>query len=141
VVLASAGIERLLGESPNERFLFDGRDYFISHLSVEIFVPAGGQGVIALQIREGDKRVRSVIETADDAEAHICLRVEREFLRLLQADCNCPVGVFARLEDGKLRVQAQIFSSDQLAPAEALVEGPPEPEKLAAELFGKIHGN
>jgi hydroxymethylbilane synthase len=141
VVLAVAGIARLLDSSPNERFAFDGGDYFLSSLPEEIFVPAGGQGVIALQIREGDKRVRSVIETADDSETHVCLRAEREFLRLLQADCNCPIGVLARLGDGNLKMRAQIFSTDRLAPAEAAVEGTPDPEKLAAELFGKIHGS
>jgi hydroxymethylbilane synthase len=141
VVLAAAGLARLLDGSPSEQFSFDGRDYFLSNLPEEIFVPAGGQGVIALQVRVGDKHVRSVIETADDSETHVCLRAEREFLRLLQADCNCPIGVFARLEDEKLKIRAQIFSNDQAAPTEAFVEGPPEPEKLAAELFGKIHGS
>jgi hydroxymethylbilane synthase len=140
-VLAAAGLARLLDGSPNEQFSFDGRGYFLSNLPAEIFVPAGGQGVIALQVRAGDKHVRSVIEMADDSETHVCLRAEREFLRLLQADCNCPIGVFARLEDGKLKIRAQIFSSDQSAPAEAVVDGVPEPEKLAAELFGKIHGS
>ncbi len=119
---------------------FDGRDYFLSSLSEKIFVPAGGQGVIALQVRAGDKHVRSVIETADDSETNVCLRAEREFLRLLQADCNCPIGVFARLGDGNLKMHAQIFSTDRLAPVEAFVEGPAEPEELAAELFNKIHG-
>ncbi len=141
VVLALAGIERLLGHSPNERFLLDGRDYFLSSLSEQIFVPAGGQGVIALQVRQGDEPVRSVIEVADSFETHVCLRAEREFLRLLQADCNCPVGVSAQLRDGNLKMRAQIFSTDRVTPTEAFVEGAPEPEKLAAKLFGKIHGN
>ena len=141
VVLAAAGIARLLNGSPNERFSFDGRDYFLSRLSGEIFVPAGGQGVIALQVRDGDKHVRSVIEMADDPETHVCLRAEREFLRLLQADCNCPIGVFAHLGDGNLKMRAQIFSTDRSAPVEAFVEGPPNPETIAAELFGRIHGS
>ena len=141
VVLAAAGITRLLGESPNDLFVFDGRNYFLSRLPLEIFVPAGGQGIIALQIREGDKRVRSVIETAEDSETHVCLRAEREFLRLLQADCNCPIGVFARHRDGKLEMRAQLFSGDRPAPTEEMVEGSTGPESLAAELFGKMHGN
>jgi hydroxymethylbilane synthase len=141
LVLACAGIARLLGGSPNEQFSFDGRDYFLSSLPEETFVPAAGQGIIALQIRQGDKPVRSVIEVADDPETHFCLRAEREFLRLLQADCNCPIGVLARLKDGKLKIRAQIFSSERSAPTEAVLEGPAEPEKLAAELFGKIHGS
>jgi hydroxymethylbilane synthase len=141
VVLASAGITRLLGESPNELFFFDRRDYFLSRLPVEIFVPAGGQGIIALQIREGDKHVRSVIEAADDSATHVCLRAEREFLRLLQADCNCPIGVFAWHGDGTLEMRAQLFSSDRPAPAEAIVKGSSGPERLGAELFGKLHGD
>jgi hydroxymethylbilane synthase len=141
VILAAAGIARLLGREPNESFSFDGRDYSVDYLSLETFVPAAGQGTIAVQVRADDRHVRGVVELIDSPPAHLCLRAEREFLRLLQADCNCPIGVLARIEGEKLKMRAQIFSDDLPAPTEALVEGPFEPEKLAAELFGKIHGH
>ena len=139
IILALAGLARLIGDVPNERISYDGRDYFIFHLSPAMFVPAAGQGIIALQIRTADSQIRSVAEGVNDSETHACLRAEREFIRLLQADCNCPVGAFAQIEDKKLKMRAQIFSSEGLAPTEAVVEGFSEPEELAAELFRKIH--
>jgi hydroxymethylbilane synthase len=139
IILALAGLARLIGDVPNERISYDGRDYFLSHLSPAMFTPAAGQGIIALQIRTADSQIRSVVEAANDSNTHACLKAEREFIRLLQADCNCPVGAFAQIEDEKLKMRAQIFSSEGLAPTEAILEGFSEPEELAAELFRKIH--
>ncbi len=141
IVLAIAGIARLLGHEPNETFSFEGRDYFVSSLAPETFVPAAGQGIIALQVRAGDKLVLDVVAPVDHGRTHACLRAEREFLRLLQADCNSPIGVFAWMDDAKLKMRAQIFSKNQAAPGVAAVEDAVEPEKLAAELFRKIHGS
>jgi hydroxymethylbilane synthase len=139
IILAFAGLARLMGAAPNEHISYGGRDYFLSDLSPAMFVPAAGQGIIALQIRSADSQIRSVVEAVNDSNAHACLRAEREFIRLLQADCNCPVGAFAQIENEKLTMRAQVFSSEALAPAEAAVEGLSEPEELAAELFRKIN--
>jgi hydroxymethylbilane synthase len=140
VVLAVAGLARLMGDLPNEMVAYDGRDYFLSRLPMEVFLPAAGQGIIALQIRAGDQAIRDVIKAGDDSQTHLCLRAEREFLRLLQADCNCPIGVFACMEDQKLKMRAQIFARAGLAPLEGLVEGLSAPEEAAAELFRRTHG-
>jgi hydroxymethylbilane synthase len=97
---------------------------------------AGGQGVIALQTRAADWTTRKVVSSIDDQETHLCLRAEREFLRLLQGDCDLPVGVHARFVSGEMELRAQVFDD---APAPKMASGRGNnPEKLAAEVFEKL---
>jgi len=67
------------------------------------------------------------------------LRAEREFLRMLHADCNQPVGVVATVEGTSMKIRAQIFDLEATAPRQGFVQGPSEDaEKLAAQLFDKV---
>jgi hydroxymethylbilane synthase len=130
IVLARVGLERL------------GLKAKIENLSEEDFVPAGGQGVIALQIRRNDERLRKLARAISDQPTLLCLRAEREFLRLLEGDCDSPVGVHATMTNEKLRLQAQVFAEGTLAPQAGAVTGDSaQPEKLAAALMEKLFGN
>src|SRR5207237_10248836 len=74
-------------------------------------------------------------------DTRLALRAEREFLRLLEADCNQPVGVLAMIEGATMNMRAQIFAVGATTPREAFVEGRSEDaEKLAVELLKKING-
>src|SRR5262249_21221809 len=62
VLLARAGLERL-GFSPTRtETSFEGRQFFLEILPPKIFLPAGGQGVIALQIRANDQGTKSLVD-------------------------------------------------------------------------------
>jgi hydroxymethylbilane synthase len=139
VVLARAGLERL-GLSPtNGDIHFEQRQFFPEILPCEIFLPAGGQGIIALQVRSGDQRTKAVAAVVNDRETLLCLHAERQFLRGLHGDCNCPVGVLAAIENGKMKILAQLFRHDSAAPYEVEVEGVPDDRHtLAAELLRRI---
>jgi hydroxymethylbilane synthase len=134
IILARAGLERL-GLSP-PAFEFQGQKLFAEILGLENFLPAAGQGVVALQTRADDLAVREIVSSIDDEETHLCLRAEREFLRLLQGDCDLPVGVHARFVNGEIELRAQVFG-DAAAPKEASGRGN-DPEELAAQIFEKI---
>jgi porphobilinogen deaminase len=57
----------------------------------------------------------------------------------LQGDCNCPVGVLANIEDGKMKMRAQVFLEGSVAPHQSEVEGEPDrPKRLAAELLHRL---
>ena len=130
IVLARVGLERL------------GLKAKMENLSEEDFVPAGGQGVIALQIRRNDERMLRLARAISDQPTLLCLRAEREFLRLLEGDCDSPVGVHATMTNEKLRLQAQVFAEGTLAPQAGAVTGESaQPEKLAAALMEKLYGN
>jgi len=134
IILARAGLERL-GFMPPE-FEFQGQTLFAEILPLEDFVSAGGQGVIALQTRTADLVAHEIVSSIDDEETHLCLRAEREFLRLLQGDCDLPVGVHARFMNGVMELQAQVFG-DAPAPKMATGRGN-DPEELAGEVFRKL---
>lgn len=134
IILARAGLERL-GFLPPE-FEFEGQKLFAEILPLENFLSAGGQGIIALQTRAADWVAREIMSSIDDVETHLCLRAEREFLRLLQGDCDLPVGVHARFMKGEMALRVQLFG-DALAPKTASGRGS-DPEKLAGEVFRKL---
>jgi hydroxymethylbilane synthase len=134
IILARAGLNRL-GVRDNQ--------WRISILPNEQFVPAGGQGVIALQVRHDDERARKILAPIDHTPTHLCLRAEREFLRLLQGDCGTPVGVLAQIEHGFMNLRAQVFSAEEAEPKTGHVRREivgQQPEAIAARLFEDIHG-
>jgi len=100
---------------------------------------AGGQGIIAVQVRADDQCTKAIVAVVNDRSTLLCLRAEREFLRELQGDCNCPVGVLANISNGKMKMRAQVFVQGTLEPYRADVEGAPEDcERLATELLNRL---
>jgi hydroxymethylbilane synthase len=139
IVLARAGLERLGFSATRTEIGFEGLQFFVEILPREIFVPAGGQGIIALQIRSDDQNAKALFETVGDRETLLCLQAEREFLSRLQGDCNFPVGVHATITNGKMKMHAQVFEGESPVPRQAEVEGASdEGDQLAAELLRKI---
>ena len=130
IILARAGLDRL------------GLAVEGEILSQDDFVPAGGQGVIALQVRRDDERAKRLVDAIDHRETHLCLRAEREFLRRLNCDCNCPVGVHAEMEKDEMLLQAQIFEEGAGEPRAGKMRSNVSdmgPERLAEALFFSIY--
>ena len=139
IVLARAGLERL-GFSPTRtESSFENGEFFLEILSCEVFLPAGGQGIIALQIRADDQSTKALLESINDPETLLCLQAEREFLSRLHGDCNFPVGVHATISDRKMKLRAQVFESESPTPRQGEVEGAfDDGDQLPAELLLKI---
>ena len=84
IVLARAGLQRL------------GREAEVGGvLDAERFVPAPGQGVLALQGRSADDRAREAAQAITEEDAFACLLAERALARELGASCNTPLGAYA----------------------------------------------
>ena len=142
IILARAGLERLGLATESSSIQFEGSELFIDLLPLEVFLSAGGQGIIALQIRADDVSTREIVDLANHPFTLLCLQAERAFLRLLQGDCRSPVGVLATLKTGLMTLRAQVFEQDATFPRTGEVEGNMnERERLAADLFGKIGGS
>ena len=139
VVLAHAGLARL-GLSPaHDKITFESSQFFIGILPHEIFLPAGGQGIIALQVRADDQTMKAIAALVNDRETLLCLRAERGFLRLLQGDCDCPVGVLATIDNDMMKLRAQLFTDQSAAPRQGEVEGThDEGERLAKRLLLRL---
>ena len=139
IVQAEAGLQRLGLKLDGDGTEFENAKFFVTRLSREVFVPAGGQGIIAVQIRSDDEQLREIVAAINHFDTRLSLRAEREFLRLLAADCNQPVGVFADIDGTNMTLRAQIFDPGATTPREAMVGGRSEDaEKLAAELFESL---
>ncbi len=80
--------------------------------SPEQVIPSAGQGIIALQCREGDEEIISVLKKINHNETFIRAHVERNILKVLEGDCETAVGAHSKIESGKITVEAELFSLD-----------------------------
>ena len=142
IVLARAGVERLGYDLSGGSFSFEGAQFHAEILPRDEFLPAGGQGVIAIQLRSDDEKTKAIVDRINHVETLFCLQAEREFLRLLQGDCGSPVGVLATVEAKMMKVRAQVFEPGRSEPRVGEVEGSITDgvEPLAAELLERVNG-
>jgi hydroxymethylbilane synthase len=139
IVLARAGLERLGYDLSHRAFDFEGRSLHFELLLPSDFLPAGGQGIIAIQTRIGDGSVKGYVCAINDSMTLSALHAEREFLRLLQADCNSPVGVLATIEAEMITLRAQVFETTEAEPKNGIAHGD-EPNRVAAALHSLMYG-
>jgi hydroxymethylbilane synthase len=79
------------------------------------------------------------VEPVNDRSTLLCLRAERAFLRLLNVDCNAPVGLLATIDNCKLKMRAQFFDGESDRPRVAEGEGESETgESLAGQLVNRL---
>jgi hydroxymethylbilane synthase len=127
-LLASAGLKRL------------GIAVGVS-IPVEIILPAPAQAVIGMECRTNDTETQSVLSTVNNPITYACVMAERAFTRALGGSCSSPVAAFAVLEDGDLRMRAQLFSEDgrEMIEDRAMFEcgDHKTPEKLAHDMLAK----
>ena len=98
-LLAAAGLKRL-GISEG------------TAIPTEVLLPAPGQAAIGMECQTDDTMTQSVLSTVSNDITFACVMAERAFTRALGATCASPVAAFAVLEDGDLRMRAQLFSED-----------------------------
>ncbi len=100
-LLALAGLKRLGLEAAAT-----------SVLDVREFVPAAGQGAIAITIRTSDDSTRALLAPVLDAVTGMALTAERAFLRVLDGSCKTPIGAHARVEAGNVDFHAIVLKPD-----------------------------
>ena len=96
VVLAAAGLSRL--------DLLEEEEFDYCYFSYEEMIPAGGQGIIAIEGREEDEITR-LVENISDITAAYELETERCILKQLGAGCHEAVGVISRIEQDDIKIQ------------------------------------
>jgi len=97
ILLARAGLERL-GLGDRISFVFDPAD----------FIPAPAQGALAVQTRADDDRTNEIIAAIDDPKARTTAGAERAILTTMQCGCHAPVGAYAKITAGKIKIRAFI---------------------------------
>ena len=101
IILSYAGIKSLEIE-----------DKITEIFSIEEIIPSAGQGIIALQCRNNDIEIISVLDAINDKETSIRAHAERNVLKVLEGDCETAIGTHAIIEKDKITLQAELFSLD-----------------------------
>ena len=97
-LLAAAGMKRL-GMEPETYCLLGADD----------FIPAAGQGALAVEVRRGDEGLVGVL---DHTESRVTALAERAFVTALGSDCHSAVGAHARIEGGTLTLAGMVSAPD-----------------------------
>ncbi len=80
--------------------------------SPEQVIPSAGQGIIALQCREGDEEIVSVLKKINHDETFMRAHLERNILKVLEGDCETAIGAHSIIKGDKIIVEAELFSLD-----------------------------
>ena len=101
IILSYAGIKSLEIE-----------DKITEIFSIEEIIPSAGQGIIALQCRNNDTKIISVLDAINDKETFLRAHAERNVLKVLEGDCETAIGAHAIIEGDQITLQAELFSLD-----------------------------
>jgi len=101
IILAAAGVYRL-----------GLQEYVQEELSMEIMLPAPGQGALAIQSRKNDKTLNSILSTIEDKNTRYAVIAERSFLKNLGGGCSAPVAAYAYIKDDLLYMDGLVASVD-----------------------------
>ena len=120
LVLAAAGLKRLHLEGRISRYF-----------APEEMLPAAGQGILAVQTRQGVDT--ACLAGVHDPDAACCALAERAFVRALDGGCSSPVAAYAVAEGETLTLTGLYVSPDETVVRKGSLSGP----RTAAETLGE----
>lgn len=128
LVLAAAGLRRLK------------HGHRISTaLPAETCVPAPGQGIVAIEIRADDDRMRELTAAIDDGPAAAALTAERMVVERLGGGCQMPIGAYARIVGDSIHVTGVVISLDGDRVVRAEAHGSAgDPAAVGAQVAGQL---
>ena len=114
LILALAGLKRLgLADQVTERLLSDD------------FLPAPGQGAMAIETRQSGGELSDLCRRLDHLPTRLCVSAERAYLSAMGGGCRAPIGAWAQFQaDGRLVLTGMISSSDGKRLVRDSVESP-----------------
>ena len=80
--------------------------------SADQIIPSVGQGIIALQCREEDNKIISILKKVNHHETHKRANAERNVLKILEGDCETAVGAHSKIDGDQIILEAELFSLD-----------------------------
>jgi len=127
VILAGAGLARL------------GLTDLPAHpIATDVLIPAPGQGILALEVRE-DGPAAAPCRTLNHASSATAAEAERRVVAAFGGDCTLPLAAWARSENGSLRLTALLATPDgrHVARGEAVGDDPEQLAKACVEAMRK----
>ena len=102
VILAAAGLKRLGMESK-----------ITEYLPLEHFLPAVGQGIIAIEARSDDKETIRAVAPLNHKPTWYAMTAERAFLRTLEGGCQAPIAALATVTDNILKIEGLVVDVEK----------------------------
>ena len=94
LILAAAGLERL--------GIYNSKEYKVTPFDYTEFLPSPCQGIIAVESRKNDERLKSYINLVNHQETFCSFQLERAVPQILNADCGMPLGAYSKINDDKI---------------------------------------
>ena len=101
IILSKAGIDSL-----------NLNNHITQEFSIRDLIPSAGQGVIAVQCRNNDEEIKSILKKINHKETSIRCIAERELLKTLEGDCSTAVGAISVINKNLITLFAELFSID-----------------------------
>ena len=99
IILSSAGIKSLQLEKEITQIF-----------TTDAIIPSAGQGIISIQCRKNHTEITELLNKINDSDTQKCAVAERDVLKVLEGDCETPIGVHALLNNNKIILEAELFS-------------------------------
>ena len=126
LVLAAAGLERQGLSRRAARFFAPWE-----------VIPAAGQGILAVQGREGEDH--SFLDCVEDPVSRACALAERAFVAALDGGCSSPIAAYACLEAGELLLRGLYYDEEEQQARRGTIRGAPaDGERLGQELADQL---
>ncbi|MEI6536818.1 MAG: hypothetical protein WCN98_15835, partial [Verrucomicrobiaceae bacterium] len=119
----------------------DGKILHVAILPCTEFLPAAGQGAIGIEARQNDSRTLAALSAINHADTFARVTAEREFLHLLKAGCQTPIGAHTWIDGGTLHMKVLVFdeAASGAPPFAAEDSGPlSNPRSVAASLANRV---
>jgi hydroxymethylbilane synthase len=122
LILAAAALIRLQRTSAISQWL-----------PLTLMLPAVGQGALAVEVRESDEEVRTLVQPLNHSPTERAVSAERAFLSALGGGCTVPVAAHAAVADGRLDIEGLVATLNGKRVIRDSLSGPP----LQAEDIGR----
>ena len=112
-------------------------------LDPEAMVPAAGQGIVGITVRESDADLREMLAAIEDPDAKAVATAERAMLAELDGSCRTPIGGYARLlPNGELHLTGLVARADGSFLLKRAAHGPAaDAARIGAELGASLRAD
>ena len=126
IVLAAAGLKRVGLENR-----------ITEYFDTDVFMPAPGQGILCIQCRENDNKIRHLLKIINDDEVTIMCKAEREFSKIFDGGCHTPIGCSSIIEGNILKLKG-IFNDNGIRIFKEIEGNRENPKETAQKLAEEI---
>lgn len=126
IVLAAAGLKRVGLENR-----------ITEYFDTDSFMPAPGQGILCIQCRENDNKIRHLLKIINDDEVTIMCKAEREFSKIFDGGCHTPIGCSSVIEGNILKLKG-MFNDNGIRIFKEVEGNSENPKETAQKLAEEI---